>query len=589
MVPDAVLPPTTITPKTITEIKPKTGARSREGLLGVVESWAATLALASLIALHLVYAFVYRVDSDEPQHLHVVWGWAHGLLQYKVLFDNHSPLFQMLCAPLLWAIGEHAWIMIPMRLAMLPLYLADVGLIYLIGRSLYEHRWGLWIALVAACCPIFFLVTTEFRTDDLWTTLWLTAVWLAVSGPTGPNLPMAGRRAFLFGLTIGACFAVSMKTTLLLLSMSTAALGLLALHALSRRKTDVAALLKMIGLIAAGVVIIPALLVAFFAAKGALHQMYYCVILHNTLPGLGKWGKSGLHTWLFPLSLPVLMGLGWLCMHSSAREQCGAGRALVLITCGAYYFLLRSYWPLITAQDFIPVIPLVALSALPFIFHLLSLTGWPARVAIPVTALLLTGGEIAYIWHTQSPLDNKMAQFDQNLAAVLHLTNPDDFVMDGKGETIFRNRPIYWVLEGVTLKRMELGIIPNEIRRNMIAKGVCVAVNHRLRPQDRTWLRANFLEADCKVWVAGQVLGVVHPAMTFHTDIPAKYSIVADGEKLAGSIDGLPLQESQQIPPGDHHLNIAHGKGNAALVWSQALERGFNPFTRQIANFSQTP
>src|SRR5437588_7535642 len=68
--------------------------------------------VAALIALRIAYAFVYRLDSDEPQHLHVVWGWANGLLQYRDLFDNHSPLFQMLCAPLFKLFGERADIII---------------------------------------------------------------------------------------------------------------------------------------------------------------------------------------------------------------------------------------------------------------------------------------------------------------------------------------------------------------------------------------------------------------------------------------------------------------------------------------------
>jgi hypothetical protein len=125
------------------------------------------------------------------------------------------------------------------------------------------------------------------------------------------------------------------------------------------------------------------LLIAYFAAHGALQQMYYCVIEHNTLPGLGKWNKTGLHQWLFPLSLPALLGLGWLCMHSSANPRTGAGRALILMTCGAYYFLLRSYWPLVTAQDYTPVLPLMMLAVLPFLFHLLSVRNWPARILIP--------------------------------------------------------------------------------------------------------------------------------------------------------------------------------------------------------------
>ncbi|MGA3170824.1 MAG: hypothetical protein ABSE62_07395 [Chthoniobacteraceae bacterium] len=553
------------------------GARRKESASGCVENWAAALALAALVALHVVYAFVYRVDSDEPQHLHVVWGWVHGLLQYRDIFDNHCPLFQILCAPLLAALGEHSWIMAPMRLAMLPLYAADLSLVYLIGRALYVQRWAIWMAVVAGCVPAFFLVTTEFRTDDLWTTLWLAMLWQAVAGP------LVGRRAFLFGLTTGACIAVSMKTALLLASLGTGGVFILALQVLSRHELKVSSMLKAAVLILAGIVIVPGVLIAYFAAHGALDRMYYCIIQHNAVPGLGKSGKIGFHLWLFPLSLPVLFGLGWLCMHSSAHARIGAGRALILIACGAYYFLLRSYWPLVTAQDFTPILPLAALTVLPFLFHLLSLTPWPARVAIPVTAMLLLAGETALVWRTQSPFLNMMTPFEQELSVVLRLTNPGDFVMDGKGESIFRKRPIYWVLEGVTLWRIHLGYIRENVRERIIATGTCVAFNHRLRPEDQTWLRNNFLEGGSKVWVAGKNLGPVRRQINFHTEIGAKYSIVSDGGKLAGTLDGAPLRDSQQIAPGDHRLLIASGAGDVALVWTQALERGFSPFSKVTA------
>jgi hypothetical protein len=256
------------------------------------------------------------------------------------------------------------------------------------------------------------------------------------------------------------------------------------------------------------------------------------------------------------------------------------------MTCSAYYFLMRGYWPLVTAQDFIPLLPLVALSALPFLFHLLSLTGWPARVLIPTAGLLLLGIEIAGIWRSQSPLDNEMASFERDLAIVLHLTDPQDMVMDGKGETIFRNRPTYWVMEGVTLKRIERGLIPDDVKPQIIKTGTCVAVNHRLQPGDEQWLRANFLEGAGKVWIAGKNLGVARREMTFHTDIRAKYSFMTESGKLEGTLDGAPLRDSQEIPAGDHHLEIAAGTGEpVALVWTQALERGFDPFTKKIAGF----
>ena len=547
------------------------------------EHWMAGIVVAGLLALRILYAFVLRVDSDEPQHLHTVWAWAHGLLPYRDVFDNHSPLFQMLCAPLFGLLGEHVWIVVAMRLAMLPLYVADLWLMYLIGRKLYAERWAVWMAIVGGCIPTFFLVTGEFRTDDLWTTLWLAAVWMAVTGA------LDGRRAFLFGLVVGACFSVSMKTTLLMLSMGIAVLGLLALHALSRRKIEALPMLKRAGLMAAGAVVIPALLVAFFASQGALHQMYYCVVQHNVVPGLGKWAKTGFHQWLFPLSLPVLLGLGWLCMHSSAHERIGAGRALILITAGAYYFLLRSYWPLVTAQDFIPVMPLVALAGVPFLFHLVSLTRWPAAVAIPLAALALLAGELCWICKTHSPLVNRMAGFEDNLAVVLHLTDPTDFVMDGKGETIYRKRPTYWAMEGVTIARIKLGLIPNDVRAKIIQTGTCIAVDHRLRPEDQDWLQENFLEAAGKVWVAGKDLGKARTSIHFHTDIPARYSIVSEQGKLTGRIDGAALTESQELAPGDHDLEVAGGTGEVAVVWTQALDRGFDPFTRKIAGFFEAP
>ena len=274
-------------------------------------------------------------------------------------------------------------------------------------------------------------------------------------------------------------------------------------------------------------------------------------------------------------------------MHSSAHENIGAGRALILMTCGAYYFLLRSYWPLVTGQDYMPILPLAALAALPFVYHLLSLTTWPARVAIPVASVVFMGVGVTLIWRAQSPLDNEMAPFVQNLQAVLHLTKPGDLVMDGKGETIFRMRPVYWVYEGVTLQWMRLGKIPNTVRKSMIDTGTCVAVNHRLRPEDQGWLRANYMEADGKVWVAGKDLGPSKPTMNFHTDIKGSYAIVSDKGKLAGTIDGVPLQNAQQIPAGDHNLQITQGSGNVAIVWSQALERGFSPFSKTIAGVTE--
>src|SRR6185312_17228889 len=71
----------------------------------------------ALLVLRVVYAWALHVNSDEPQHLHVVWAWTQGLLPYRDVFDNHAPLFQLICAPLLALLGERADLVALMRLA----------------------------------------------------------------------------------------------------------------------------------------------------------------------------------------------------------------------------------------------------------------------------------------------------------------------------------------------------------------------------------------------------------------------------------------------------------------------------------------
>ena len=70
------------------------------------EFTSAVLLLIALILLRGITIMHYRFGSDEPQHLHVVWGWARGFVQYRDLADNHMPLFHILCAPIYKLIGD---------------------------------------------------------------------------------------------------------------------------------------------------------------------------------------------------------------------------------------------------------------------------------------------------------------------------------------------------------------------------------------------------------------------------------------------------------------------------------------------------
>ncbi len=108
-------------------------------------------------ALRAIAYFRYRFDSDEPQHLHVAWGWTQGLVQYRDYFDNHAPLFHILSAPLLARLGERADILLYMRAPMLVLFAIVLVSTYVIAGRLWSTRVALWSVVLLSLYPSFFL------------------------------------------------------------------------------------------------------------------------------------------------------------------------------------------------------------------------------------------------------------------------------------------------------------------------------------------------------------------------------------------------------------------------------------------------
>ena len=164
------------------------------------------IALVVLLALRIWMALTLRVNSDETQHLHIVWCWTQGLLPYRDVFDNHAPLFHILYAPLLAAFGERADIVPLMRLAVIPWFALTLWLTWRLGTVLFNRHIG-WIAVViTALQPTFFTRSVEFRPDDAWAAAWMATLLVAVSGPPTPQ------RALRCGLLAGLALAFSIKS-----------------------------------------------------------------------------------------------------------------------------------------------------------------------------------------------------------------------------------------------------------------------------------------------------------------------------------------------------------------------------------------
>src|SRR6266487_7033073 len=86
------------------------------------EFTSAALLLIALILLRVITITHYKFGTDEPQHLHVIWGCARGFVQYRDLADNHMPLFHILCAPIYRLIGDCGTILYWMRIVLQPRY-----------------------------------------------------------------------------------------------------------------------------------------------------------------------------------------------------------------------------------------------------------------------------------------------------------------------------------------------------------------------------------------------------------------------------------------------------------------------------------
>jgi hypothetical protein len=541
----------------------------------------AFLVLAAMVlGLKILAIYHFRSDSDETQHAHVVWGWVTGKLQYRDLFDNHMPLFQMLCAPLMALLGERADIMIPLRWAMLPLTLVSLWGVYRVTAVLYSPRLAPWFALLAAILAKFFYTSTEFRTDQLWTAFWMLSLAAMVSGE------FTVKRAFGFGLLLGLAGAVSVKTVPLVVSLATAAVPAFVLAWRRGEGLKFKGTTARLAAMTAGMAIPPTATVMYFVMKGAFWIMYYCVIAHNMVPGLKRWGHFEVDRWVFPISFPFLAAYAWLIFRQTPDTRLAIRRVIILLTPWCYLFLLLSYWPDVTREDDLPYIPLVPLSCVPLVLLAVPLVRseeWRSKLwTYGLPALVLA--EFVITFNTHNIREDRLRVTTHNIGDVLKLTAPGDYVMENKGDYVFRPRAYYWVLEPITKARVRLGTIHDNIPQRLIETGtkICYFRCGREGSHASKFIIANYLPFDSEtrdMGVLGKVIGREPQDGTYSFDvtIPQTYAVVAESGEVAGELDGKPYAAPVWLAAGKHTFHRTAGAGRVAIFWNGAYAKGFLP------------
>ena len=426
----------------------------------------------ALIFLRVITVTHYKFAIDESQHLHVIWGWARGFVQYRDLADNHMPLFQLLCAPIYKLIGDRGTILYWMRTILQSLYIVAFWCTYRIGSLLFSRRVGVWAAILVGLSFDYAFYSVEFRTDNLWAPLWLLCLSVLLGGG------LTTRRALIAGLLMGLCFGVSMKTLLLL--MSTLIGGSMTLIFVGRERLGIGwgQILGALAAFFASALIVPATIIAAFALYGIWPQFRYWVFEHNVVPGL-----SNHPAWwviIFAVGFP-LVALGARRIVAATPETIvAARRSFVFVTAGFFFTALLSFWPFLSRQDYLPFYPLAFIICTGAVLTISD--RWvrnrnAAKIwrVMPIPAWfgvceLLVALLVHPFWEDKAKLESDL------LRDTLKLTEPGDFVFDRRGEMVFRQRCFYPIIETFTEERIRRGLMEDNVIQRCIDTRTCVAV-----------------------------------------------------------------------------------------------------------------
>jgi 4-amino-4-deoxy-L-arabinose transferase-like glycosyltransferase len=526
------------------------------------------MAIAAVtLAMRAVAFFHYRFDSDEPQHLHVAWGWTAGLLQYRDVFDNHAPLFHMAMAPLLRALGERADILIYMRAPMLVLWVVVSVVTFAIARRLYDGRIAMWSVLLLNVLPPFFLKSIEFRTDNLWDAFWMLAVAVLVLPRRASR--RSGAAFFVAGLLLGGALGVSLKTALLFITLAGAAVVTYAMRKRDER-LDIGP--RHIIALAAGIVIVPSIIAWYFVSRGAWSNFVDCAFRFNALVALTR---SPIVVWtprlLFVPLMIVALRVAW--RH---RQTTTNARFFFALATAIFFITLCGFWILISPRDFLPFLPFASMFA---VAALARHPHFERNLAALMLVCLIGVGYYAQ-W-----LTNRTREFITMERQVLNLTRPGEPVMDYKGETIYRRRPSYYILEFITRNAIVRGLIPDTVPEDLVRAGCHVAQADGSQWPDRarSFMDANFLNLG-RLRASGQWIA---PDGSFSIAIPGKYVIIGAGGSPRGLLDGTPYREARQLAAGVHTFKFEIGGPDERLacLWAPAWWRGFSPFHHRDLDF----
>jgi hypothetical protein len=371
-----------------------------------------------------------------------------------------------------------------------------------------------------------------------------------------------------------------MKSTLFVLALVQALIAMRIFRSSTgARGVRWTALARHVGTAFAGVAILPALTCLYFFSRHAIDDLFYGLIGHNLLPDSANHalGLTALMRWA--MGIAVVAAVGWIATRADMAEKKKAPLALLFFANCFYLISLLAFWPVITMEDHLPWLPGSMLICAPFFF-------WLASAAVPrlspYLGSILAAAELLWIFAIALPWQDDTRDKVGMVADALKLTAPEEFVMDSKGETIYRRRPFHYVLESRTFQRLHRKLIIDDIADSLVRTRTPLATLKRMPPHARAFIRENYIPIAYRLRVAGKVVRdhavSVNDRCSFEVAVPQRYALVTPAGAAEGTLDDILLSGPRELESGTHLFIPSQSSGELVLIWAHALECGYSPF-----------
>src|SRR5262249_19792940 len=223
-------------------------------------------------------------------------------------------------------------------------------------------------------------------------------------------------------------------------------------------------------------------------------------------------------------------------IRSTANSGLAFRRVFVLTVCASYFLAFKTFWPVRSHDNDPPFYPLAAVlcsGALLYASNRLTDFRWNRVIREISLPALVAIGEIFVLIAMQPIWKDRTKRETDLLREVLAVLEPGDYVLDCKGETVFRQRCVRTVFENITRSAIERGLIPDNTPQRCAETHTCVAATllmKRLPRDTRRFVKHNYLPVTDNLRIAG---GELKPSATnpsrceFEVTIPAVYQIIS--------------------------------------------------------------